>query len=315
VNSGKLLRQQVDDDPMVGLARQRAEEALRAYTEAAQKVLATRLGRTDLEPVAAMPRLELRKKDPNPWSGKPAVPGILLRMLLDEPRWVTEYTTNTGRHAAMKEQACRTAAEKQGAPWQPSNTVSPSVWSRELKGYQLSNALRDLKQRGYKPAKTDSRLSDFVKLIRAGVPDAPGDAPREYLHYGAGIHEVRFYRANEMWYRNEFYNVQWSKQGKKCDPLNGNAKAIIYRDAKRQSKGIFVLLADSVTRDEWPTIRKIASDAEQRYAAGVAVRELKQKREQRAQQLEALGLFEAETPARSERPHETIVDEGASERA
>ncbi len=243
-----------------------------------------------------MPKLELHRKDPNPWPGKPAVPGVLLRMLLDDSRWTREYTTNTARHEAMIEQACKVAAQKQGVSWQESYTVSASVWSRELEGYQLSNALRDLSRRGYKPAKADNRLSDFVKIIRAGVPDAPPNASLDYLNYGAGIHEVRFYRANEMWYRGEFYNVQWSKRGKKCGPLEGSAKAIIYRDKKRHATGLFGLLTDSVTRAEWSAIRQIAHDAEQRHGARIAVRRLKQQKDQQMDELAATLGLDAEAP-------------------
>lgn len=197
---------------------------------------------------------QLRRVDPSNWRGKHRVPEMLLRLLLEGMG--LECKTNKERHELM----VRSAVARAGGGVK--DDCSASVWSRQLSGYALRNCIALLESAGYKPARADTKLSDFVRLIKAG---RPGEPPPDRLGktWGEGIHAVTFFSANDMLYRGVRYNVQWSKQGKKCNPLLGCG---IARGGGKRG-GLLKVLKDSVTRAEWPQIKQLAHDADQARAA------------------------------------------------
>ncbi|AJX77186.1 hypothetical protein BG16_707 [Burkholderia pseudomallei MSHR2543] len=223
---------------------------------------------------------QLRRLDPSNWKGKHRVPEMLLRLLLEGMG--LECKTNKERHELM----VRAAVARAGGGVK--DDCAASVWSRQLSGYALRNCIALLESAGYKPARADAKLSDFVRLIKAGRPEGPS-ADRLGKTWGEGIHAVTFFSANEMLYRGVRYNVQWSKRGKKCSPLHGSGTA--RGDGKRF--GLLKILKDSVTRAEWPEIKRIAYAAQQMQAARRAVAELKKRQ---INEIEAFELFETSDP-------------------
>ncbi|CAJ2721411.1 hypothetical protein ACRUKS_07850 [Burkholderia pseudomallei] len=224
---------------------------------------------------------QLRRIDPSNWKGKHRVPEMLLRLLLEGMG--LECKTNKERHELM----IRAAVSRAGG--EVNNDCSVSVWSRQLTGYTLKNCIALLEGAGYVPARADTRLSDFVRLIMAGRP-ARQLADRLGKTLGEGIHAVTFFSANDMLYRGVRYNVQWSKQGKKCSPLLGSGTA---RGGGKRG-GLLKILKDSVTRTEWPLIKQLAHGADQmRAAREVATRLAAARAEARREQDVLLsGLFE-----------------------
>ncbi|WGS40296.1 hypothetical protein LFL97_11100 [Burkholderia sp. JSH-S8] len=223
---------------------------------------------------------QLRRIDPSNWKGKHRVPEMLLRLLLEGMG--LECKTNKERHELM----IRAAVARAGG--EVNNDCSVSVWSRQLTGFALENCIALLEDAGYKPARADTKLSDFVRLIMAGRP-VRQFADRLGKTWGEGIHAITFFSANDMLYRGVRYNVQWSKQGKKCSPLRGSGT--VRGGGKRG--GLFRILKDSVTRADWREIKQIAYDAEQMQAARRAVDDL---RKRQIKELEVSELFVTNDP-------------------
>ncbi|NBI50770.1 hypothetical protein [Burkholderia sp. ISTR5] len=239
-----------EKDPLVAAELKSLYEAAKRAEERINQVR-TRRGDPSIRLVI---HPQLRRVDPSNWKGKHRVPEMLLRLLLEGMG--LECNTNKERHALM----VRVAVARAGGGVE--DDCAASVWSRQLSGYALRNCIALLESAGYKPARADIKLSDFVRLINAGRPGEPA-TDRSGKSWGEGIHAVTFFTANDMLYRGVRYNVQWSKQGKKCNPLLGSGTA--RSGGKRE--GLLKVLKDSVTRAEWPQIKQLAHDADQTRAA------------------------------------------------
>ncbi|MHA6908578.1 hypothetical protein ACQUJS_09125 [Ralstonia pseudosolanacearum] len=277
------------------------------------QAIAKRHGMTD-EPQLTGPKVGWWKPDPNPWPGKPRVPEMLVRMMLEDPQWVTDFPSCTTRHAAMIDEACKRAARETGHEWKSGDTYSyGSAWTKKLFRWSLQNCKRLLQDAGYKPTAAMNTLSAFVELLGAGRPgeqQAQAES-RWYKPYGEHPCEIRFYSGNEFSYSGRTGNVQWRKGSKVCEPINGNATAY-FHDApgKRFALRTFLMRERAIAPEQWWGVKDAAQVAKKRadeaqVLVDVRLKQAQQRRqqvEQRAQEntaLDALGIFEAQTPPRN----------------
>ncbi|MGC8211329.1 hypothetical protein [Ralstonia pseudosolanacearum] len=266
------------------------------------------------EPQLAGPNVGWWTPDPNPWPGKPRVPEMLMRMMLEDSQWITSFTSCKARHDAMIDAACKRAAREKGHEWKPEDTYSySSAWTNKLSKWSLQNCKGLLRAAGYKPTAAMNTLSAFVALLEAGRPgeqQAQAES-RWYKPYGEHPCQIRFYSGNEFSYLGQTGNVQWRKGSKVCEPINGSATAYFHDEpGKRFALRSFLKKERVITSDQWQEVKQAAQDAKQ-HADGVhaladirlkQAQQQRQQDEQRVQEsatLDALGIFQAETPQRN----------------
>ncbi|MDO3520322.1 hypothetical protein [Ralstonia pseudosolanacearum] len=121
------------------------------------------------EPQLAGPNVGWWTPDPNPWPGKPRVPEMLMRMMLEDSQWITSFTSCKARHDAMIDAACKRAAREKGHEWKPEDTYSySSAWTNKLSKWSLQNCKGLLRAAGYKPTAAMNTLASFFRLRVSG---------------------------------------------------------------------------------------------------------------------------------------------------
>ncbi len=276
------------------------------------QAVAKRHGMAD-EPQLANANLRWWTPDPNPWPGKHRVPEMLVRMMLEDAKWVTGFRSCTTRHEAMIDEACKRAAREKGHEWKPGDTYGyGSAWTGKLYRWSLQNCKRLLRDAGYKPTAAMKTLTAFVALLEAGRPgeQQAQTESRWYEPYGAHPHEIRFYSGNEFSYSGRTGNVQWRKASKVCEPINGSATAYFHdAPSERFALRAFLMQARAITTDQWREVKEAAQAAKKHAAeahalADIRLKQAQQRRQQAEQQvqenatLDALGIFEAEPAQR-----------------
>lgn len=285
----KATKDQFDalrNDPYVKEAEKLAEMHVARYALAVVEAMRKR-GMVGHSPHVNPVKLSFRRDDPNPWPGKAKVPAMLVSMSLEGMG--RGLKTTRKRHNALIDEACRRCGG--GA----NDTRSISVWRNPLQGHQLTNCKRLMLARGYKVPKAVDTVAGFFDIIDAGLQVTSTEQSSHLSRTcGHGIHAVTFFAANDMLYRGERFNLQWRKDGKACDPINGSATVAGCLNGKPIRKGLKALLVEckSITSAEWPDIKQTAHDVEQARVATEVASRLRADKEQadaeRQEQLDAI---------------------------